>query len=314
MWFTTRSLAALIPLVLAQQINPQFRSEIQLVPLTVTVTGANGRYVSGLTVGDFTVLDEGRPQPVSYFASTDSPIDLTLLLDVSGSMIDNLSLAQRAASGLAGRLRSGDRVAVAGVSTSVVNLLELTEDKTRIAEAIRSLKARGNTALYEAMYIMLRELERNRRAGPAIRRQAMIALSDGVDTASHVDFDYVREYMVRGDVVLYVVLLQDEPSTRAIDRAQSEALSRMVELVRATGGRLFRPEKAADLPAIYDAIGDELAGQYLLGYTPPQGRDGEFRRISVHVRHSGVLQARTRAGYFAMTPRHGVGLRPEGHE
>lgn len=301
--------AALVALLLAPRATPaQFRSEIQLVPLTVTVTNAAGGYVSGLTAVDFTVLEEGRPQQVSYFASGASPMDVTLLLDVSGSMAGNLALAQEAASGLAARLRPDDRLAVAGVSSHVVGVKPLTNDRTRIAESIRSLKAGGSTALYEAMYVMLRELERNRQSGPAIRRQAMIALSDGIDTASHVDFDFVREYLIRGDVVLFVVLLQ-APAIRSTPSGLPSALeapARMQDLVRATGGRLFRPKRAADLPAIYDAVAEELSYQYLLAYTPPPpSGDGEFRRISVQVRHPGGAQARTRAGYFALSPRHG---------
>ncbi|HET7617743.1 MAG TPA: VWA domain-containing protein [Vicinamibacterales bacterium] len=307
--------AALASLVLAPCLlvatgergtTAQFRSEIQLVPLTVTVTNAAGGYVSGLTAPDFTVLDEGRPQKVSYFAASDSPVDVTLLLDVSGSMAGNLALAQEAASGLAARLRAGDRIAVAGVSSNMVGFMPLTTDKTQIGESIRSLRAGGSTALYDGMYVLLRELERHRQSGPGIRRQAMIALSDGVDTASRVDFDFVREYLVRGDVVLYVVLLQSGEMLPAhlLTRSETEAPARMMELVQATGGRLFKPKTPADLPAIYAAVADEFSDQYLLAYTPPPDtRDGEFRRVSVRVRHPDVIQARTRAGYFALGSR-----------
>lgn len=311
----TAHVAALAALLFAPRTTPaQFRSEIQLVPLTVTVTNAAGGYVSGLTAVDFTVLDEGRPQQVSYFDSSGSPLDVTVLLDVSGSMAGNLALAQEAASGLADRLRPDDRLAVAGVSSHVVGVKPLTNDRARIAESIRSLKAGGPTALYEAMYIMLRELERSRPDGSAMRRQAMIVLSDGIDTASHVDFEFVRESLVRGDVVLYVVLLQSPALRASPSRTPSEleAPARMLELVRATGGRLFKPKRAADLPAIYDAVAEEMSYQYLLAYTPPPStEDGEFRRVSVQVRRPGGVQARTRAGYFARSARSGPPVGPD---
>ena len=262
MGLRTPYVAALVALLLAPPTTPaQFRSEIQLVPLTVTVTNAAGGYVAGLTAVDFTVLDEGRPQQVSYFASSASPMDVAMLLDVSGSMSGNLALAQEAASGLAHRLRPDDRLAVAGVSSHVVGIKPLTNDRARIAESIRTLETGGPTALYEAMYIMLRELERSRHSGPAIGRQAMIVLSDGIDTASHVDFEFVREQLVRGDVVVYVVLLQSAALKATPWRTPSEleAPARMQELVRATGGRLFKPKRAADLPAIYDAVAEELS-------------------------------------------------------
>jgi hypothetical protein len=73
----------------------------------------------------------------------------------------------------------------------------------------------------------------------------------------------------------------------------------LTTLARESGGRLFTPRTARDLPAIYDAIGQELSHQYVIGYVPGQRADGTFRQISVGVLQPRAGIARTRAGYYA---------------
>lgn len=290
----------------------QFRSEVQLVPLTVTVTTHAGRYLPGLTADDFVVFEEGRPQTVSYFATVDSPVDLALLIDTSASMSRDLPLAQAAACGLVRRMKPGDRQSVSGISSSMFGVQGLTGDPESVENAIRSLQAAGMTALYESIYILLRDLERASRAAVEVRRQAIVLLSDGRDNASRIDFEAVRDAVRRGGVAVYVVLLDpDAPDPSAASRAQqvSEAAFRMRELARESGGQIFTPRSASELPAIYEAIGQELQSQYLLGYTPTRpADDGKFRRIAVRVRHRDAAHARTRAGYYAAPVRRTLGV------
>jgi len=285
----------------------QFRSGIQMVPLTVTVTNRAGRPVSGLTSSEFTIFEDGARQTLSYFSTVESPVDVAFLLDTSSSMNRELPLAREAACGLARRLRAGDRGAVAGVAESMFEAQPLTTDVASVERAIRSIHASGATAIYEAVYILLREFERGNRNTPELRRKAIVLLSDGLDNASRIEFDDLLDSVRRSDVVIYVVLL-DRDLRNAMGSSESasavQAEFAMRSLARDSGGRMFTPQSGAELSGIYDTIAYELGNQYVLGYIPTrQDSDGSFRRIAVHVRHPDAAQARTRAGYYAVVQR-----------
>jgi Ca-activated chloride channel family protein len=278
---------------------------VEFVPLTVTVTDRAGRYVPDLTAADFAVFEEGRPQVVSQFTAGHVPADVGFLIDTSGSMQSNLALAQEAACGLVRQLRDGDRGAVTSIASSVSIHQSMTPDLTQVHAALRSTSAAGNTALYDAVYIALRGYQQERSS--EVRRQVLVLLSDGVDTSSHVMFDEVLDLLRRIDVTIYVVSLANDPSVQASVRAQRavfEAGYALNTLARESGGRLFTPHTARELPIIYNAIAQELSNQYLLGYVPTMhGADGLFRHVSVGVLEPRVGMARTRAGYYA-DPRH----------
>ena len=286
----------------------RFTSGVELVPLTVTVTDRAGRYMRDLTAADFAIFEEGRHQEISHFASGDAPIDMGLLLDTSGSMRDNLPLAQNAARGLVQQLRAGDRGAVAGIGSTVSLHQPLTSDLARVDEALRSTQARGNTALYDALYVVLRQYQQERQSFTDVRRQVVVLLSDGIDTSSHVAFEDVLDLVRRVEATFYVVSLGEDsaPLKKVLgDRRIFESAHALRTLARESGGRLFTPRTARELPAIYDAIAEELSHQYVIGYLPSQGADGTFRRISVGVLQPNVGVARTRAGYYADRSRTG---------
>jgi Ca-activated chloride channel family protein len=281
---------------------------VELVPLTVTVTDRDGRYVPDLTAADFAVFDEGWRQPISHFASGDAPIDMGFLLDTSGSMQDTLRLAQNAARGLVRQLRAGDRGAVAGIGSTVSLHQPMTPDLARVDEALRSTKAHGYTALYDALYIVLRQYLQERHRSTEVRRQVAVLLSDGIDTASHVTVEDVLDLVRRAEVTVYVISVGDDPALMKnvlLDRRIFESAHDLSTLARDSGGRRFTPRTARELPAIYDAIAEELSYQYVIGYMPSQGADGRFRRLSVAVLPPRVGVARTRAGYYADRGRTG---------
>jgi len=278
-----------------------FKSGVALVPLTVTVTDTAGRYVPGLTVADFAIFEDGERQTISHFASSDVPIDMGFVLDTSGSMRDNLPLAQKAARGLVRQLREGDRGAVAGIGSTVSFPQSMTPDLARVDEALRSARANGDTALYDALYIVLRQYQQERQGSTDVRRQVVVLLSDGIDTSSHVTFEDVLDLVRRVEATIYVVSLSEDPTlSRGVagDRRSFESAHALTTLARESGGRLFTPRTARDLPAIYDAIGQELSHQYVIGYVPGQRADDTFRHISVGVLQPRAGIARTRAGYY----------------
>lgn len=278
-----------------------FRSGVAIVPLTVTVTDAHGQYVNDLSDSAFTVFDEGVPQTLAFFASDPVPVDLAIVVDVSGSMRPHLPIVRHAAGGLVRSLRADDRVTVAALDGSLTILQGLTPDLPRAHAAIREIAASGSTALYNGLYVMLREMERERRARSDIRRQAIVLLSDGLDTASHLGFDDVLKLAQRVGVNIYVIAVPR--AGRPIERSEEDPAVLRAEhelraLAKHAGGRSFFPQSMQDLPRVYGDIARELANQYELAYFTAASGDG-FRRVSVRVENA---VARTRSGYYASAP------------
>ena len=273
-----------------------------MVPLTVTVTNGQGRCVTGLSVDDFAVFEDGVRQSVAFFASEPAPVDVAFVIDTSGSMVNDLSLVREAASGLVRTLRAADRAAVIDVKGTVGMARPLTSDHAEIEAAIAGLSASGGTAVYDGLYVVLREFERDRSRHEDVRRQALIVLTDGVDNQSHVPSDQVVDLAHGLGVSIYVIALKDVTTVRPwlVPREVLQAEYVMRSLARDTGGSIFFPTSARQLATIYDVVAQELASQYQLGYVPLRaGGDGGFRRVSVQVVPSARGVARTRSGYRA---------------
>jgi Ca-activated chloride channel homolog len=284
-----------------------FKSGVDMVPLTVTVTDTTGKYVTGLTGNDFTVLEDGVEQPLSFFACDDVPVDVALVLDTSASMAADLPLVQSAASGLVRTLRASDRGAVVAVNDAARIPQPFTSDRDLIERSLRALTTSGATALYDGLYVVLKEFERERRATLQVRRQVLVLLSDGLDTSSHIAFEDVMDFARRAGVNIYVIALRGDVALtprKDLDDSALRAAYTMGAVARESGGRTFFPKSARDLPAIYTAIAHELASQYELGYMPARpGGDGAFRRVMVRVPTSTNALARTRGGYYAPRTR-----------
>jgi VWFA-related protein len=295
-------LAALAALAGTAVLSAQiFRGGADIVLLNVTVTDAEGRFVSQLGKDDFQVFEDGRIQEISNFIGTQQPIALSILLDTSTSMEKRLSIAQEAAIGFIRRLGPQDVAQIMSFDSRAETLQDFTGDREALEAAILRTRAGGSTALYNAVYTALSDLKRIRARSPnEIRRQSIVVLSDGEDTSSLVDYAQVEDAAKRSDVSIYTVGLRTRED--APQRGFNEADFVLRTLALDTGGRVFYVQEISQLPAIYQQIADELANQYTMGYTSNNpGRDGAWRRIVVKVTQPSV-SARTKSGYFAPTP------------
>jgi Ca-activated chloride channel family protein len=193
------------------------------------------------------------------------------------------------------------------VKDSISIAQELTSDRDSIARAIRGVSAGGETAVYDAVYVILRQLERERRTAAQVRRQAIVLLTDGIDTRSRVTLEDVLDVARRGNVSVYVVTLKSALAQTPRSEQPSGVLQSDYALntvTRESGGRLFAPKTARDLPAIYTAIAEELFSQYDLAYMPLRAvGNGDFRRVVVRLRPQTNALARTRTGYIALAAR-----------
>jgi len=278
-----------------------FRSQTELVVLQVSVVDQRGQFVPGLDRDDFGVYEDGVRQSVTFFAATAAPLDLVLLIDTSSSMFGRMALAQDAAIDLIRTLKPGDRAAVVLFSHTIRIAHPLTGDLPSLERAIRSAVPYGATAVYEALYVTLRDLARARGMGGEPRRQAVVVLSDGEDNRSHVEFGDLLDEAKRMTATIFTILPGPFPDPDLIDpsRAKPNALFEMRTLAEETGGRAFAPATMADLGRIYREIASELGQQYLLAYAPQPTLVDGFRRIAVRAETHPELRVRTRSGYAA---------------
>ena len=282
-----------------------FRTGTNLVSLNVTVVDPQKQYVSGLTQQDFAVYEDGVQQQLRFFESRQIPMDLILLIDISSSMRDKMTVVHDAAVGFLKSMKEGDRGAVVAFNDKVDVLQALTSDGAALEQAIRGTTAKGSTSLNNALYIALKQFGRSAAGDGDLRRQAIAVLSDGEDTSSLISFEDVLSLARKTGVSIYTIGLHSKyqngrngapPTLRYFSSADFS----MKSLAQETGGQAFFPMEVAELKGIYATIARELASQYSLAYSPANPRsDGRYRRIVVRVAARPELQLRTRSGYTA---------------
>ncbi len=291
-------MAAVIACLTVAVAAQRFRAGVELVSLNVSVTDG-AKFVGDLEENEFEVFEDGVKQAISFFSRRQQPIALAILLDTSNSMDDKLPTAQEAAIGFARRMRPEDVTEVIDFSTQVRILQPFTNDASALEKAIRGTTADGSTALYNAIYISLKELKKIKaRNEDEIRRQAIVVLSDGDDTTSLLPYEEVLDLAKRSETAIYTIGLRPPDLGRA---SFKEAEYVLRQLAQETGGRSFFPSNVHELPKIYEAISQELSTLYSLAYSSknPQ-RNGAWRRVVVRVTRPNMV-TRTRLGYFGPT-------------
>jgi Ca-activated chloride channel family protein len=306
-WGTWVAGLLVVPLFVAAPTGaqaPSFRTLTALVTLNVTVVGPDARPVAGLTEEQFEVFEDGVRQEVQFFAPGDLPLDVAILLDTSGSMGSSLGLVQAAAVRFIQALGQDDRASVMRIAAGCASCtaLPLTRTRSRAPSAIPGLQAAPR---YPRRFIPACASLKLRDAYDTPRRQAMVVLSDGQDTASGFGFDELIDSVRRQSVPIYTIaprpsrtiMAQREMIFGETTREQDFELRR---LAAETGARAFFPVVLDELAGLYHDIANELAQQYSLGYesSNPTGAGG-FRRISLRIAAPGV-HWRTRAGYLAV--------------
>jgi Ca-activated chloride channel family protein len=279
-----------------QEQQQRFRGGVDLVSLNVTVTDGS-RFITDLDQSAFEVFEDGVKQELTIFSRIQQPTALAILLDTSNSMESKLQTAQEAAIGFVRRMRPSDTIELIDFNSQVRIAQTFTNDIRQLEAAIRATTVNGSTSLYNAIYVSLKELKKERaRTAEEIRRQAIVVLSDGDDTTSLVNYEDVLDLAKRSETAIYAIGLRES----GMGRPQfKEAEFVLRQLASETGGRAFFPGSVVELPKIYEQISEELSSQYSLAYSSKNPmRDGAWRRILVRLSKPG-LTARTRQGYYA---------------
>jgi Ca-activated chloride channel homolog len=296
----------LVPLLASAQAPPRatpkpptFEVGIEVINLNVSITDARNRYVTDLVEKNFAVFEDGVKQELALFSHENLPISLVLMMDCSASMDEKLRVAQDAAVGFVKTLDARDLAQVVQFNDRRTVLQDFTADHALLEAAIRRTEASGPTALHNALYVSLKELDKQ-KSGRELRRRAIVLLSDGEDTASLVSDDQVMELARKSEIAIYSISLRPSRSQDRNRLAFSQAEHLLTTLSQETGGQVHFPNSLSELDSVYARVAEELRTQYTLGYVSSnKRRDGKWRRIVVRVPERDDLQIRHKIGYYA---------------
>ena len=274
------------------------RVQSSLVRVPVSVTDAEGRIVLGLGLNDFRVEENGRPEALERIADPgETPFELALLLDISGSIRPRFEFEQQAAGRfLHSVLRPQDSLVIFTIGPQPDMIQPRTAD---LGAASRNLDAamptRGTTAFYDTVVMAAYQL----RLTPAPdNRRVLVVLSDGEDNNSEkYGLAEALQEVQRSDCIFYSIN-PGGPSIR-LNKVSSDGQRALESLASETGGTAFLPDKTEELDSIFNQIATELRAQYLLEYySTDQRRDGAFHHIVVRTPNHAGLRIRARQGYY----------------
>lgn len=191
------------------------RVDTQLVSVPAVVTNPAGRPLSGLKTENFKLFENGQLQKIEDFATTETPFEIALLLDTSGSTRNDIQLIREAALSFIDSLRKGDRVAIVGFGSgrqgpSVDVLSRLTDDRTQLRRAIDSLGSTSGTPFYDGLERVADEIFREPPREEVMGRRALVALTDGVDSTGRAEFETARAKLIRSSVASYFIQVNTE--------------------------------------------------------------------------------------------------------
>lgn len=313
--------------------TPPLRSATDLVKLDTSVLDQSGKFVAGLTVRDFRVLDNGIEQPVVFFSPVQTPAQILVMLETSPAvyLIQNEHIASAYA--LVDALAPDDQVALATYDATPHGILGFTEDKSALLAALGQVQytiGMGELNLYNSISTVLDWLRSS--AG----KKALVLLSTGLDSSPPPNWDALVRKLRGDDIVVFPVALgsslRGEPGRKS---KRKKKLSRMdgnqasespqadssdvfakadaalLSLASISGGRAYFPKSAKDFVPIYRQIAYELRNEYVLGIQP--AKDGQLHALTIEVignaDKSAISNAKTpayrifaRAGYLAPKP------------
>jgi VWFA-related protein len=284
------------------------RVDTNLVNLNVSVYSTKLRTnVSTLEQKDFVVTEDGRPETISFFGSTDVPFDLVLLLDLSGSTSGKRDLIRKSTQRFIEAARPSDRLAIVTFADSPTVVSPLTEDRNQLLKSVKKIEGDGGSNIWEALKFTLDQV-----VGPKTgsRRRAVVLMTDGIDSSlnglidSRVSFADLVETVRHNDTLIIPICIDTEYSGAGrgnFGKKMLENARKSLQLLADEGGGLFyKARKIEDLNGVYAQVIEDLGKVYSLGYKPTnEKRDGSWRGVKIEIPNQPDLKARARPGYYA---------------
>jgi Ca-activated chloride channel family protein len=300
--FARRSLATLITLaagawfthVLAQQ--PTFKAGTQIVSVFATVTDTQKRLVPDLQQADFEILDNDKPQPLTFFQNETQPITVVVMLDTSGSMTLTLDLLRAAAEQFVLRLLPADKAKVGAFNDKIqIKGTQFINDRDQLVTDIKDLDYGNGTRLWDALAISEDELKN------VDGRRVILVFTDGDDTESHnASLGKVIDRARVDEVMIYAIGLESQyfNGQRMVRSKPDSGLRKVAD---ETGGGYFELTKTAELAPTFTRVAQELHSQYVLGFAPTV-LDGKVHKLAVRLKQPGMT-ARARRSYLAASEK-----------
>jgi Ca-activated chloride channel family protein len=284
--------------------QPTFRSGVDMVSFGVTVVDKKGNFLTDLEEKDFEVYEDGQKQSLRFFVPCDAQagrgaapmpsaeLHLGALFDISGSMEADMQFARSAAIRFLNALQDARDYTLVDFDTEVRVARYSQSEFGRLIERIRSRKAEGYTALWDAAGVYLDG------AADQDGRKILVLYTDGGDNGSSISFRDLLDLLKASDVTVHAVgFVGNQPIN-----VRSELRGRLEQIAETTGGRAFFPATVRDLDEVYAKIAAEIDAQYVMGYLSTQTKtDGAWRKVQIKVTRPGLndVKVRTRRGYFA---------------
>ncbi len=283
---------------------PTITVESRLVPVALNVVDEKGAPVSGLTVDDFEVREEGKPQKIAVFErEATTPLSIVLTIDSSESIFNEVRLEREAAKKFVRSiLRPQDEVGLMDFADNVREIVPFTNSARQIEAGLARLEKGEATAMYDAIYLASERLRDTRADGG--RRRVIVMITDGDDTTHHGSYSSSLEQAQRAGAMIYALIMVPIHADAGRNTGGEHAL---IQLAADTGGKYYYVEEREDLGPAFQHVSDDLRTQYTLGYYAPQ-RGGDrtgFRHIEIRLKDP-VLRAkctlRYRTGYYGSKP------------
>jgi VWFA-related protein len=195
----------------------RFKSGVELINVTATVSDMNGRFVSGLHQEDFLVYEDDKPVSITHFNAERVPVSLGIALDTSGSMAGTkIEEAQTALDRfLYDLLDRNDEIFLYRFSNVPMLIQDWTKDRTALSRALGRITPNGGTAMYDAVADAIPLAQRGQ-----YRKKSLLVISDGNDTASSTSVRELKEMIRESEVLVYAIGIDGTAETYSAPRSQ----------------------------------------------------------------------------------------------
>jgi VWFA-related protein len=310
------SLLTLGSVLLAQDPLPSIKVDVDLVSILTSVRDKRGALIPTLQKEDFTILEDGKSQPIKYFTKeTDLPLTIGLLVDVSGSQASLIDIERSAASqffrevlrkkDLAFLISFGEETELLQDYTGSPRLLTDGLGQLRVSSGVSGLhpgpvptigSPRG-TVLYDAIY-----LAANEKLKGEVGRKVIVVITDGVDQGSRLSRNQAIEAAQKSDAVIYSIDYSD-PRAYGPFGGGGGGEGELRKMSDETGGRVYKVDRKHTLENVFKELQEEMRSQYSIAYTPTnEVKDGGYRHLEVRLANKD-LKAQARKGYYAIKPQ-----------
>jgi Ca-activated chloride channel family protein len=288
--------AATLTVVAGQQETPTFKATTQIVSVPATVLDNQGRLVPNLEQDEFTILDNGKPQQITFFQNETQPFTVVVMLDYSASMTSSLDLLRAASEQFLLRMLPQDKGQVGAFSDRIEFSGEFTNDRDDLISALRDLQYGNPTRLWDAVDQSIDMLK------PVDGRKVVLVFTDGDDTYSKTGFGTVLDHAKQNEVMVYAIGLQSTyfNGQRMVRSQPDRSLKKIAE---ETGGGYFELKKTDELAPTFTRVAQELHSLYTLGFSPTV-LDGKEHKLDLKMNQPGMV-ARARKTYVASAARLG---------